>query len=199
MTYNLKKIYLVSKRAKMLFLKPQSKEPPPHLKTISVTPLLPEKESFLRELSSNISIQNLLIVGYRSKFYYWESIVMLRKLFIILVSFLKDYLDTKGLCGIISSIFLIFFFINEVKVLYESANLKYFESLSLIIVIASMNLGLMSSFKDTDSLFKMIFLLCIGLLNIFYVVFWIRSYLQGVKQKIDNKKKRNTIVPSKKK
>jgi hypothetical protein len=136
-------------------------------------------DAFFQELAEHQSVQKLVIKGYRGTFYYWETVVYLRKLFVILISLLRDFLELRTISAIVTTIFFVFFFINEVNHLYSSPLLQKLETYSLLIAIASINFGLLSSFQDVDPVVRGIFLLGILGANSYFFIVWLGFYLKS--------------------
>ena len=137
-----------------------------------------------------------IVSGYEPKFYFWETVVFLKKATIVLLTLLMNFLDKRSTTAFIVLLFFIFFSLNEKWKIYGSIRIKIFESLSLMVAITTIVLGLFSSLDDIDKNIKLISLGLVVSANLILFFLGVKNFF--VIKFIKYKKKRQSRLSMKK-
>lgn len=125
--------------------------------------------------STNLS--KFIIYGYSPRFYFWESVMFAKKALIIFLSRGLVFLDKRSMTAFMILIFTAFYYVNERWTVYSSQEIKRFESLSLIISIITLGLGLFASIVEMEKFMKFVSLLVIISANAFFFTMALKEYI----------------------
>ena len=118
--------------------------------------------------------------GFKHKFFYWEFINMLRKFIIILLTtFLRD--NQQVVIYILIPVMAFFFFLQVYTLPFEFSRHNRLEMISLNSAFITYYSGVFY-LRSISEVTKLLFLLLILISNIVYLLFWIKSYIDVMRQ-----------------
>jgi hypothetical protein len=133
-----------------------------------------EKNKYLEK---RMKLYFFIISGYNEGFNFWEAIMFIKKALLIGISPLVNYLDKRSVAILIIFMLLIYYFVNALWKIYIGAQIRRFESLSIIIAISTVSLGLFASFEDIPMISRAITLLIIIFINILFIIYFLAKIM----------------------
>lgn len=140
---------------------------------------------------------SFFIRGYKSKFYYWESLIIVRKFLLCLMITINDALSQEKKWMVIVSILFGFLYFTLSKKPYNTAKANYLENFSLVCCVFSSVVCLIlasnsaEKFKNALSIFTIIlnsifFIFAFGILGYYYAIGFLTFY-KSMRNEINKK------------
>ena len=97
----------------------------------------------------NVSIAlKFIFNGYKPEYYYWEIILIIKKVLLIFIGNFTEFFPTDSKATILLIVLAIFIFIQSRYKPYEAKVLNQIEFLSLFVTFLSANIGIMLFSED---------------------------------------------------
>jgi len=146
-------------------------------------------------IPSSVSSYAFLYNGYKPKFYYWEFIIIYRKILVLFIFVFLSFLNISLQC-ILTVLFLtLAIIINELNAPYVDRTMNNLEKSSLLVASFSLYTGVIILHFDQSNkiavytLIKYLIVGVIAFLNIYFFMMWLRGVIVFMVQNIDFKNK----------
>ena len=131
-----------------------------------------------------------LLLGYKRSTFYWEFIILYRKVLIVFVSVFMSSISTMIQALVACFILFTAFYLQSTFQPFEIAKLNRLEEISTLTAATTIYCGLLYLTDDLDEYTKMILFIIMVLMNIIFVIAWIINFLESLAIKLHHKSPR---------
>jgi len=132
----------------------------------------------LHEFKTNLRY-GFLYKGYQEKQYYWELIILYRKVVIIFVSVFFVSLDKVVQGLVVYLVILISLYVQNRNMPYSHSKLNQMESRSLVVALVTIKCGLFSLSESNSTIASVLLFAIMGLVNIWFLTYWFFKTFEG--------------------
>eukprot|EP00359_Climacostomum_virens_P007602 CAMPEP_0204901898 /NCGR_PEP_ID=MMETSP1397-20131031/3348_1 /ASSEMBLY_ACC=CAM_ASM_000891 /TAXON_ID=49980 /ORGANISM="Climacostomum Climacostomum virens, Strain Stock W-24" /LENGTH=1637 /DNA_ID=CAMNT_0052070321 /DNA_START=1200 /DNA_END=6113 /DNA_ORIENTATION=- len=144
------------------------------------------KKRMKLEDASSKYILGFLYHGYRPEVFYWEFVVLYRKIGIIVVAVFMNTYETNQ--AVTAVILLFFFYVLQIRVKpYSNAKLNTTEELSIVVSTTTISCGLYFLTNETGEVGTLFLFTIVTLTNTTFFLFWLKEASTLAAEVVSNK------------
>jgi predicted outer membrane repeat protein len=117
-----------------------------------------------------------MYIGYKHKFCYWEYVVILRKVFIVIPAVFLTSVSLILQAIVIHAVLLIALFIHEIAQPYNSKALNDLEFRSILVGLLSIYCGMSFLAGGLTEVGKVLMVCVLLVVNIYFILYWLRAF-----------------------
>lgn len=125
-------------------------------------------------------IYGFIFQGYKQSCYYWEFVIMYRKIILIAISVFLSQISVLVQALTVMLVLLAFFFIQYIYRPYNTAHLNHMETEALFTATITIYCGLYYLSEQINEAFKMFLFLVIVVGNAYFLIYWLKYMISAV-------------------
>jgi hypothetical protein len=148
------------------------------------------ENSFLKKFSQSLmahgvninedQIRNFFVVDYRASAYYWELVFYAIGFFTAILQVTTSRLSTLSQGALLSGLYAIALLFTETKRPFQRGSMNSMNTLSYLIIIATLSFAVLTSMDKIDRTYQIIWLIGIYTANGCFYLYWLYLYLKIV-------------------
>jgi hypothetical protein len=125
-------------------------------------------------------IYGFIFQGYKQSCFYWEFVIMYRKIFLIAISVFLSQISVLVQALTVMLVLLSFFFLQYIYRPYNTAHLNHMETEALFTATITIYCGLYYLSEQINKEFKMFLFLVIVVGNAYFLIYWFKYMISAV-------------------
>jgi predicted outer membrane repeat protein len=117
-----------------------------------------------------------LFNGYSAQYYYWEFVIISRKMFIICISVFLGSISVPVQALVAISVLITAFFLHLKHSPYEHKDLNEMERRSILVAMITIYCGLFYMSGGLNNIAKIVFFSVILIINAYFLLFWAKKF-----------------------